>query len=159
MLPWFVLGNAIIALSSFQYNLQNAHGELGLHVKGSTLSAVIQIPVIYYAATRFGALGAGIAWFGFRLVWFLWWTPIVHGRFVPNVHWKWLFVDIVPVTVVSIVGIYLIATNYTIDHSTRISIFIDIIVISIYMLIISSLGSIKVIRLLKKNIVCLVRSP
>ncbi len=110
VLIWFALGNGILALSAFQYYLQNAFGQLRLHVIGSTISALIQVPVIYYAAVNYGAEGSGIAWFSFRLVWFLWWTPIVHSHFVPGLHLKWLFKDLLPIAVIT-VGLALSLSN------------------------------------------------
>ena len=103
VLIWFALGNGILALSAFQYYLQNAFGQLRLHVIGSTISALIQVPIIYYAAVNYGAEGAGIAWFSFRLVWFLWWTPIVHSRFVPGFHLSWMLRDILPIVITAVV--------------------------------------------------------
>jgi O-antigen/teichoic acid export membrane protein len=90
VLLWFALGNGVLAIGAFQYYLQSCFGQLRLHVIGSTISAVIQVPLIYFAAVNYGAVGAGIAWFSFRTLWFLWWTPIVHSRFVPGFHLKWL---------------------------------------------------------------------
>ena len=103
VLIWFALGNGILALNAFQYYLQNAFGQLRLHVIGSTISALIQAPIIYYAAVNYGAEGAGITWFSFRLVWFLWWTPIVHSRFAPRFHLSWMLRDILPIVITAVV--------------------------------------------------------
>jgi len=102
ILIWFSLGNGILAISAFQYYLQSAFGQLKLHVIGSTLSALIQVPIIYFASVNYGAEGAGLSWFGFRLIWFLGWTPIVHHRFAPGLHAKWLLGDIMPIAVITI---------------------------------------------------------
>lgn len=146
VLFWFVLGNAVVALSSFQYNLQNAYGDLKLHVKGSTISAVLQIPVIYYAATRYGAIGAGIAWFGFRFIWFLWWTPIVHCKFAPNLHLRWLFVDIVPIIAAGLVAVYIINVTFNITNESRLGIAFDLIMFFLIMIGLTSLGSSRVVK-------------
>ena len=98
VLLWFALGNGVLAIGAFQYYLQSAFGQLRLHVIGSTISAAIQLPLIYYAAVNHGAVGAGIAWFSFRVIWFIWWTPIIHHKFVSGFHLKWLFKDILPIT-------------------------------------------------------------
>ena len=97
ILLWFALGNGVLSVSAFQYYLQNAFGDLRLHIVGSTLSALIQVPLIFYAATYFGAKGAAIAWFSFRLIWFLFWFPIVHAKFIPGFHMNWLLKDIMPI--------------------------------------------------------------
>ena len=102
VLIWFALGNGVLAINAFQYYLQSAFGQLRLHVIGSSISALIQVPIIYYAAVNYAAEGAGIAWFSFRLVWFLWWTPIVHRRFVPGFHLSWILKDILPIVVITV---------------------------------------------------------
>jgi len=101
VLIWFALGNGILAIGAFQYYLQNAFGHLRFHVIGSTVSALIQLPIIYYAAVNYGAQGAGIAWFCFRLIWFLCWTPIVHKRFVPGFHLEWVCNDVLPICIIT----------------------------------------------------------
>ena len=117
VLPWFALGNGFLALSAFQYFLQNAFGRLRLHVIGSTVSALLQVPIIFYAATRFGAAGAGIAWLAIRSVWFVVWTAIVHRTFVPGLHSVWLLKDLLPVVAVGVVTIIVLVSVVTIDPS------------------------------------------
>jgi len=115
VLLWFALGNGVLALSAFQYYLQSVFGQMRLHVIGSTISALLQVPIIYYAATRYGAAGAGIAWFGIRTVWFFCWTPIVHSRLVPGLHLSWLYKDVLPVALVSAVAIVSIGKVFSVD--------------------------------------------
>lgn len=100
---WFALGNALLAVSAFQFYLQTAVGDLKLHLKGATVTAAIQFPAIAFSAFHYGALGAGICWFCMRLVFFLFWTPIVHDKFLPEFHRSWLFKDIIPVLSLSLV--------------------------------------------------------
>lgn len=103
-LLWLTLGNAILSVGAFQYYLQFAFGRLKLHVFGSTLSAVIQIPSLAYAALFHGAIGVAITWFIVRLVFFLFWVPIVHRKFVPGLHLRWLLLDICPIVFVAILS-------------------------------------------------------
>ncbi|MBZ9610294.1 glycosyltransferase [Rheinheimera maricola] len=107
VLVWFALGNAMLTLGTFQYFLQFAFGSMRLHVIGSTISAVLQVPIILYAAIYYGAVGAGLAWFGFRCIFFLIWPPIVHNRFAPGLHSRWLLIDIVPCIVITVLLIIL----------------------------------------------------
>ncbi len=96
ILFWFALGNGILSLSSFQYYLQFVHGKLKIHVIFNTVSAIIQIPIIIYAAFNYGALGVALTWFTLRLITFIIWTPIVHHIFAPGIHLSWLVKDIAP---------------------------------------------------------------
>jgi O-antigen/teichoic acid export membrane protein len=101
ILFWFALGNGILAISAFQYYLQFAHGKLRMHVIYNSITASIQIPVIIYVAFEYGALGVAVAWFSFRLISFIIWTPIVHNKFAPGIHWPWLLKDVAPVMLIT----------------------------------------------------------
>lgn len=153
VLFWFSLGNGVLALSIFQYYLQSAYGKLRLHVIGSTISALIQIPIIYYAAVNYGAEGAGMAWFGFRLIWFMWWIPIVHKKFAPGLHVKWLLNDLLPIIIVSIsivsMSYYVIPVE---DISSRLQLFGLLGLISLVTLLFSAFSSSAVRALLTSKI-------
>jgi O-antigen/teichoic acid export membrane protein len=117
VLLWFALGNGIMVVSAFQSYLQNAFGNLKLQVIGSTISAVLQVPIIFYAATRYGAVGAGIAWFVIRSIWFLVWPAVVHRRFVPRLHTVWLRQDLLPVIAAGVLMSLLLVNVVEIDLS------------------------------------------
>lgn len=142
VLIWFALGNGFLSISAFQYYLQSAFGELKLHVIGSTISAVIQIPLIYFAAVNGGAVGAGMAWFGFRMLWFFWWMPIVHRRFIPGFHYKWLFKDILPIiTVLALVSLFLF-NQFTLDlDQSRLLLFVELAGLGFSLSILSALSA------------------
>ncbi|MGM0520099.1 MAG: hypothetical protein ACQERD_10695 [Campylobacterota bacterium] len=72
VLFWYAWGNAFLA---FQYYLQFAHGELKYHIKFNTFFPILALPIVYFAVTNYGALGAGIAWFAIQLFVFLIWPP------------------------------------------------------------------------------------
>ena len=97
ILFWYALGSGIFVLGSFQYYLQNAFGTLKLYVFGSTLSFVIQLPLIYFVTMKYGAVGAGQLWFVFSAIWFLGWTMVVHSKLLPGFHLRWLTRDILPI--------------------------------------------------------------
>ncbi|MBE0623852.1 MAG: polysaccharide biosynthesis protein [Burkholderiales bacterium] len=94
VLKWFVLGNGILAIAAFPYYLQFAYGRIRLHVINSTINAVIQVPILAFAAYQYGALGVAYAWFGVRLFGFLIFPAIVHHQLVPGFHKKWLLRDV-----------------------------------------------------------------
>ncbi|MFY0699750.1 MAG: hypothetical protein JXR04_02970 [Bermanella sp.] len=154
VLIWFALGNGVLAIGAFQYYLQSAFGQLRLHVIGSTISAIIQVPLIFYAATNYGVQGAGITWFSFRVIWFLCWTPMVHNKFAPGFHYMWMLKGIVPISVVTIsmaLGIqYLITLEL---NQNRLILFLKLISLGILLFIISALSSTairqRIFRLLK----------
>lgn len=153
VLFWFAMGNGVLAISAFQYYLQNAYGKLRLHVIGSTISALVQIPIIYYAAVNYGAEGAGMAWFGFRFIWFLWWTPVIHNSFAPGLHVKWLLNDLLPIIITSIfialMGHYIVPIEAVSD---RLQLFFLLVLIGLITLFFSALSSSAVRMLLISRI-------
>lgn len=146
VLIWFALGNGVLAIGAFQYYLQSCFGQLRLHVIGSTISAVIQVPLIYFAAVNYGAVGAGIAWFSFRTLWFLWWTPIVHSRFVPGFHLKWMFKDILPIIAVLSSVALLLSSQFELSlEQNRLLLFAEMAGLGVSLLVLSAL-SVPLIR-------------
>ena len=142
ILLWFSLGNGILAVNTLQFYLQSAHGKLRLHVIGTSFSAIIQVPIIFYASVNYGAEGAGIAWFGFRLVWFLGWTPIVHSKFLPGFHVSWLLKDILPIVIFTVMSALFLKNIFIIDLvSNRALIFLQFAIIGFFLLFGSLLSS------------------
>lgn len=97
VLTLYSLGNGLLALAAFPYYLQFAKGDLRLHLIGNALFVVIFIPLLIWAANRYGLVGAGYAWIIANLLPFIVWLPVVHRRFVKGLHTKWLLVDVLPV--------------------------------------------------------------
>ena len=157
ILFWFSLGNGILAISAFQYYLQYAYGQLKMHVIYSSISAIIQIPIIVYVAFEYGALGVALVWFALRGVAFLIWTPIVHNKFAPGIHWSWLSRDIAPIlisTITSLLFINKISINFS--EMPRMEVFgilisIGIVIISINILISSACRQILISAIQKSK--------
>lgn len=116
ILFWYALGNGVVSLLSFQYYMQYAHGNLKYHVKGNTYFGFIQIIVIILVVHFYGALGAGIAWFGLQTFFLLWWPGFIHSKFAPGIHKDWVFKDILPILLVSVVYLLLLK-EISIDFS------------------------------------------
>jgi len=97
ILALYAIGNGLAWLSSFPYYLQYAKGNLRLHLIGNTIQLLFLVPLIFLAAERYGPVGTGTVWAVSNALFFLIYTPIVHARFIPRIHWKWLFRDIFPI--------------------------------------------------------------
>lgn len=93
ILRLYALGNALLAVGAFPYYLQYALGNLRFHLIGNIIMVVLLIPSIIWAATHFGGVGAGYAWFGMNLFYFIVWVAYVHHNLAPELHTKWLFKD------------------------------------------------------------------
>jgi O-antigen/teichoic acid export membrane protein len=95
-LSLYVLGNGIMAVSSFQYMLQFAYGELKYHVRYNVIFAFLGIPVMSAGAYYYGIIGAGISWVVIQVISFVVWPTFVHNKFIPGEHTRWLFINVLP---------------------------------------------------------------
>lgn len=142
ILFWYALGNGIYAILAFQYYLQVAHGDLKLHVRGGNISLLFDVPVMVYAALEFGAFGAAVAWFCLRLLWFMFWVPVIHSRFAPGLHVGWLLRD-VGVIVFGVVFISVVFYfNVDLDlSSSRLTLFAEMVLMGVGVLLFGALCS------------------
>lgn len=106
ILCWYALGSAIMAISSFQFYLQYAYGQIRLHIWYSVISAIVTVPVMYFAIFYQGAYGAAVAWFLLRALSFAIWPMVVHRKLAPGIHDQWLR-DILRISVMTAVGLAL----------------------------------------------------
>lgn len=147
VLVWYVMGSAILTITSYQYYLQVVHGKLALHVKYNTFSIFVVLPLILLAAYNYGALGVAFVWFGFRVLSFLIWVPYVHSRFAPNIHINWIKKNILPVILNTFFWVF-VYKYFEIDFSDfdRLTTFILLTVFGVILLILNML-TIKNIRM------------
>ena len=101
ILPIFAIGSGFLALISFQYYIQYAHGVLKYHVFYNTLNILIAVPAIFYTAYNYGVIGVAWLWLALRLASFFLWVPYVHHKLVPHLHMRWLVNDILPAFLVA----------------------------------------------------------
>lgn len=141
ILFWYVLANGISTMAAFQYYLQFAHGNLKIHMQYYTFSAVTAIPLIFWTAHSYGAIGVAITKFILVLVPFLIWLPIVHNRFAPSIQKDWILKDVVPILIST--SLFLLLIDYfdlTFEYS-RWLIFASLLVIGIVLLVINTFVS------------------
>jgi O-antigen/teichoic acid export membrane protein len=94
ILSLYAIGNGILAFAGLSYMLQVARGNLKLHIVGNVIFVLLFLPLLYFAVTRFGMVGAGYAWIVTNLFPFVVWLPIVHRKFLKGAHLRWLAEDI-----------------------------------------------------------------
>ena len=109
ILFWYVLGNACLGLVTFQFSMQYAHGKLRLHALGSVMFITILIPGMIWASLCYGAKGAGFLWFASNLLSIFIWTWIVHHRFAPGLHWRWLRQDVMPIALSTLFVLWMLS--------------------------------------------------
>lgn len=93
----YAIGNVFLAWSAFPYFLQYAGGNLKYHLRANVVTVIIMVPVIVMIANAYGAMGTGVVWLLLNLVTFLFWIPFLHKKFLPELHLRWLFQDIVKI--------------------------------------------------------------
>jgi O-antigen/teichoic acid export membrane protein len=135
ILFWYALGNGAVSLLSFQYYIQYAHGNLKYHIKGNTYFGFIQIIVIVFSVHFYGALGAGMAWFGLQIFFLLWWPSFIHSKFAPGIHRDLIFKDILPILAVSVAYISVLKSiGIDFDSFSRVESFLILILLGVGML-------------------------
>ncbi|MEQ1388953.1 oligosaccharide flippase family protein [Acinetobacter radioresistens] len=142
ILRLYALGNALLAVGAFPYYLQYALGNLRYHLTGNIIMVVLLIPSIIWAATHFGGIGAGYAWLGMNLFYFIVWVGYVHRNLAPKLHLSWLFKDVILIYL-SVIGfltlLNLIGINM--EYENRFFVFITIIAVSCFAIVIAAISS------------------
>lgn len=142
VLRLYALGNALLALSAFPYYLQYAKGNLFYHLVGNIISVIILVPTIIWAATNYGAIGAGWVWFLTQLIYLILWVSYVHAKIEPNINLLW-FKTFLPSLIT--VSIFMLLTTRWIEYSgDRSIVLLKIILVSTCSLLIAVLSSFRV---------------
>ncbi len=93
ILSIYAIGNCILASSAFPYYIQYAKGDLRLHVYGNLIFVLILIPAIIIVANKHGGVGAAYVWLVMNIFYMAFWTPFVHKKFLPGLHFSWVLND------------------------------------------------------------------
>lgn len=115
VLVLYALGNGFLTFAAFPYYLQFAKGNLRLHLIGNAVFLVFLIPSVLWATMRYGSSGAGWAWLLNNVACFALWVPIVHRRFVPGLHSRWLAQDVL--TIAGAALLVAVAAHYMVTLS------------------------------------------
>ena len=107
-LSLYAIGYGFLAVGAFPYYLQYAKGDLKLHVIGNGLFVVVLVPSVIWAANQYGMSGAGWAWLISNAVYFFIWVPLVHRKFAPGLHLKWIFSDIMAIAMPAVIVAFLV---------------------------------------------------
>ena len=139
------MGNAFFSITAFQYYLQSAFGNLRLHILGSIIFSLIQLPVLLILIIKFGAIGAGLSWISLAFLWFIIWSPIIHNKFFPGFHISWLSKICITIFFISLVSLCFYYFVEFFETDSRVIIFLKIFFSGLFSLMLSSL-SIKELR-------------
>lgn len=154
VLALYAFGNGFLVVGSLPLLLQYAKGDIRLHVIGNLGYVLILIPLLIYGTIKFGLIGAGWAWLGANAFSFLVWTAVVHKKFMPGLHLRWIVQDVSVICLFALVGVAFVKI-FIYWPQERIDALICLVGSSASLLVFSSLGSShlrnKFYLILKKN--------
>ena len=128
ILSLYAIGNGLLTLLTIPYYLQIARGNLTLHVIYNVVFVILFAPLLVLAVSRFGMIGAGYAWIIANLFPVLVWLPVVHRRFLPGMHMRWLTRDVLAVVALP-VGAALAARYFIVWPPARIWLFVELLLV------------------------------
>jgi O-antigen/teichoic acid export membrane protein len=133
----YAIGNGCASLNAFAYYLQYAHGNLRLHLASNLIQIILFVPLIFFAATRYGPIGTGAVWALSNGLYLMVYMPIVHKRFLPGNHFKWFFQDIAQVAIPVMMSAWILSETIP-SASHRWSQFAEIFAIGIFLLTVAA---------------------
>lgn len=151
ILFWYGLANAMIGVLILPYMLQFAHGQLRLHIIGNVLLALTLLPMLVYASLTYGAIGAGVTLLLARIVFLVFWVPLVHKKFMPDLVITWPLRDIAPV-MLAVLGVLSLAYIIFPDSLGRVATFVLIAAVVIVALLAGLLSGSLTRGLLMQNL-------
>ncbi len=101
-----VLGSALNGVMFFPYALQLSYGLtwIPLAINGTLMCFLV--PMVFFLAQKYGALGGAIAWLTVETVYVLLGPWLTHRYLLKGLAFKWQFVDVgLPLVVVAFVGV------------------------------------------------------
>jgi hypothetical protein len=100
---------------------------------------LINVPLIFYAATYYGAVGVGWVWFGYRLFSLVVWGAFIHHKFAPGIHLTWLFKDVLPPFFVALAVVFSLSLLFPlVVGMSRLELLMTLIVITLFTILITS---------------------
>ena len=78
----YALGAGVSAFLFVPFFMQYAQGSMRLHLTGNMLFGAVWIPALWWTATTYGPVGAGLTWLAGNLLFLILWVPVVHRRWL-----------------------------------------------------------------------------
>ena len=90
-----VIGTAINGLMHLPYALQLSHGWTTLSLRFALVKVIIFLPLLCWAAARYGAVGGAATWAALNACYMLIGVPLTHRRLLRRDALRWIFRDVV----------------------------------------------------------------
>lgn len=88
-----IIGSTCNALMVMPYNLLIAHGWTRFTIYQNTIAAIILVPMLFWWANVYGALGATFVWMIVNAGYILISQPLMHRKLLKHELWKWYWDD------------------------------------------------------------------
>jgi O-antigen/teichoic acid export membrane protein len=99
------IGTAIHGVMYIPHALQLAYGLTRLPLTINGIMLVVMVPLIYFLAGQYGAIGAAAAWVILHVLYMLTGTALTHTGLLKGLALKWLLLDVgIPATVTTAIG-------------------------------------------------------
>lgn len=108
VLTLYALGYGVACMGIFPYYIQYVRGELRLHVYGNLFLLGLLVPAVGVVAPMWGAEGTGVVWLVLNLLLWMVWGGVVHRRYWPGEHLRWLIGDTCLTVLPSLLAIMLL---------------------------------------------------
>jgi O-antigen/teichoic acid export membrane protein len=94
ILSLLIVGTALNGLMNLPYALQLAHGWTKLAFYSNVVAVIALTPLIFFATSRFGAVGAAAVWVLLNSGYVLVCLQIMHRRLLRGEKWRWYGEDV-----------------------------------------------------------------
>ena len=102
-----VLGNGILAIRNLGTAVQFSHGNLKLYICECLAFLLIFIPTLLVLTDSYGMNGAAYAWCLVQMLFFVFWMPLVHLKFLRISHFRWLSSNFIYIALLNLVLLFL----------------------------------------------------
>ncbi len=135
-----IIGTALNGLMNLPYALQLAHAWTKLAFYTNIIASIVLVPMIYFLAIHYGAVGAASAWVilnsGYVLISF----QIMHSRLLKGEQWRWYLKD-VAVPLFAALSVALLWWLFTPPEMSRLAMLIYLAVVSATTLLATALAT------------------
>lgn len=97
VLAILTIGNTLNSLMIIPYQMQLAHGWVGLALKMNVVSVLLLPLLVYWGVEHYGGLGAALGWVALNIFYGLTNILLMHKKILPGEKQRWLTQDIAPI--------------------------------------------------------------
>ena len=119
VLAILTIGNTLNSLMIIPYQMQLAHGWVGLALKMNLVSVLLLPLFVYWGVQHYGGIGAALGWVVLNIFYCLTNILLMHKKILPGEKQRWLMQDIAPIVfmVLAMAALLLLLKPLFMDNS------------------------------------------